>query len=126
MKMDESKKIFEVIKKVYPDEYDIVGKSTTLDLIDIAVSGGKPNPVRSDKGSDFDISESINLMFGLIQAIAAVIQIIEYKKSQNRKIKQHEIRKEIKSKFDNDTLELIDIEDYDEIISEILKNTLDG
>ncbi len=124
-KMDKSKRIFEIIKEVFPDDYDIVGKSTTLDLIEIAVSGGRPNPVRSDKGSDFDISESINLMFGLIQVIAAVIHIIEYKKSKNLKIVQQEIKTEVANKIDDDKLDLTKIEEYDELIATILKSSSD-
>ncbi|MEO1258465.1 MAG: hypothetical protein AAFZ15_06695 [Bacteroidota bacterium] len=120
--MDATENVLNIVKKVYPDEYDIVGKSTTYNIIKKVLKKEDIELVYSDKGSDLDLSESINLLFGLVQVIAAIIQIIEYRKNKKESIKKEDILTDLRESFPRETDVDIPIEDYDKIISEILSN----
>jgi hypothetical protein len=64
------------IKQNYPDEYEIVGPETVKQLVQTSLSGNKPTFVRSDRGSDLDITEIIILLCTVLQGVSSVIDIV--------------------------------------------------
>lgn len=70
--------ILTIFKELFPDEYDIIGKSTSQNLISNAITGSEMQFVTSDKGSSLDIMPLVEQSFIIIQGIAAIIQIIQF------------------------------------------------
>jgi hypothetical protein len=117
--MNDEQAVFDTFKDLYPDYYDILGKQTTQNLVENAMSGNDMRFVTSTKGSSLDIMQIAEQSFVIIQGIAALIQIAVYIKAAGKRPEPQELTQEFKKKH-YEIYERISVTEYEKIARRVV------
>lgn len=120
--MDNRKRILDIIQVNLPDEYNIIGEETTLDIIDHNLSKPQENLIihNSSYGRNMDFITIITFVAGAVQIIDFVLNRAE-KIKLNKETKEGQDIIEVKDYISQHVQELKkDDNEYDELIRKLL------
>ena len=109
------------VETYYPVDYDIVGRSTTIQIIDTILDGKDLKIVTSKEGSNFGIVESIGVVALVIEVIKGVLEIIKSFKEMKEEVTVDKVKKKILEKISESDKEKIANEDLEQLIEEIVE-----
>lgn len=119
--MIEQKDYLYYIENYYPIEYDVVGHSTTIQIINAVLESRQLEVITSQEGSNFGIAESLSLIALVVQIIKAILEIIEYFEKKKEEATIDTIKKEVLKNMSELEKEKVNTEDLNQLIKEILE-----
>lgn len=113
--------ILEYIQVYYPIEYDLVGKTTTLNIINTKLNSQEIKIISSDKGSNFDIVEIIELIAIVVEVIKTIIEIVNSMHRKDEPTYIEEVKKAVLDELSDLEKRTVQEDTFEKLVDKIIQ-----